>query len=43
MREGGRHVQRVSKLGGHDAVEACGLIDGLITLAARPYPESCGA
>lgn len=35
-REGGRHVQRVIKaLGRRDAVEASGLIDGLIASAAR--------
>src|SRR5271170_2754493 len=35
-REGGRHVQRVIKaLGRREAVEASGLIDGLIASAAR--------
>lgn len=35
-REGGRHVQRVTKaLGRRDEVEASGLIDGLIASAAR--------
>jgi hypothetical protein len=35
-REGGRHVQRVIKaLGRRDAVEASGLLDGLIASAAR--------